>query len=290
MGCARPLGKNKGGYHGQTIDILAVLRDFSSAAIERGWELQVIRVDPKVQLLAARRGRAEAPSGGVGPGSATAGVGQASAALPEHRPRVYISAGIHGDEPAGPLALLNLVKEDLWPANLDLWLCPCLNPGGFLLNRRHNPQGADLNRQYLEPRAEETAAHIRWLRGQPNFHLCLCLHEDWEAAGFYLYELNPDNRPSLSPEMIRAASSVCPVDHAEVIEGWPAHAGIIRPGLDPRTRPQWPEAFYLLNHHTRLSYTLEAPSDFPLGDRVSALVAAVQKALEMASREREKTD
>jgi hypothetical protein len=64
-----------------------------------------------------------------------------------------------------------------------------------------------------------------------------------------------------------------------VIEGRPASGGIIRPNLDPNTRPQWPEAFWLLQNKTRLSYTLEAPSDFPLGLRVNALVAGVQAAL-----------
>ena len=59
----------------------------------------------------------------------------------------------------------------------------------------------------------------------------------------------------------------------------PAHNGIIRPGVDPRSRPDWPEAFFLITHKTRLSYTLEAPSDFPLAARVAALVAAVTAAL-----------
>jgi len=64
-----------------------------------------------------------------------------------------------------------------------------------------------------------------------------------------------------------------------VIDGRPASGGIIRPSSDPRTRSQWPEAFWLLMHKTRHSYTLEAPSDFPLTTRVDALVAAVHSAL-----------
>lgn len=109
--------------------------------------------------------------------------------------------------------------------------------------------------------------------------LALCLHEDWEANGFYLYELNPDARPTLARLMIEAVAPVCPIDLAEVIEGRPAHGGIIQPSHDPNSRPQWPEAFWLLQHKTRLSYTLEAPSDFTLKTRVDALVAAVRAAL-----------
>ncbi|NDE98924.1 MAG: hypothetical protein EB034_11715 [Verrucomicrobia bacterium] len=79
--------------------------------------------------------------------------------------------------------------------------------------------------------------------------------------------------------MVDAVASVCPIDLTEVIEGRPAHGGIIHPSHDPSSRPQWPEAFWLLQHKTRLSYTLEAPSDFPLPMRVDALVAAVRAAL-----------
>ena len=38
----------------------------------------------------------------------------------------------------------------------------------------------------------------------PRLILCICLHEDWEARGFYLYELNPDNLPAVSEDVIDA--------------------------------------------------------------------------------------
>jgi hypothetical protein len=106
------------------------------------------------------------------------------------------------------------------------------------------------------------------------------MHEDWESHGFYLYEQNPDARRSLAEPMIDAVSKVCPIDPNEMIEGRPAKGGIIRPNLDPRLRPQWPEAFYMIMHKTRRSYTLEAPSDYPLSTRVDALVAAVRTAVQ----------
>ena len=127
-----------------------------------------------------------------------------------------------------------------------------------------------------------TVAHVRWLERQPNFDACFCLHEDWESHGFYLYELDPENRrPGLAERMIQRVETVCPIDRSEKIEGRPARGGIIRPGADARTRPLWPEAFWLLTHRTRVSYTLEAPSDYPLPARVAALVTAVRAALEL---------
>lgn len=258
------LGKNIKGYCGETIDIAAVQRDGLAAAQAHGWAVEEIHPAPKL-VLGLNRPASRAALAGRSP------------------QRVYISTGIHGDEPAGPLAARQLLREDAWPASMDLWMCPCINPTGFALNRRENREGLDLNRQYLEPEAAETIAHIAWLKRQPTFDLCLCLHEDWESHGFYLYELNPDYQTSLAEAMIARIGEVCPVDQSEVIEDRPAHNGVIRPSIDPRTRPQWPEAFFLLRHKTRLSYTLEAPSDFPLPVRVAALVAGVNTALEVLS-------
>ena len=251
------LGKNISGYDGERIDIATVLRDIGDIAPSRGWRFESISSEPSLELHAWRR-TSDRPAR-----------------------RIYISTGIHGDEPAGPLAVRQLIQENSWPQNADLWLCPCLNPTGFPINRRENANGLDLNRQYLHLEADETRAHVAWLQSQPDFDVSLCLHEDWESSGFYLYELNPDNRPSHADEMIRRVSAVCPIDASSEIEGRPAHGGIIRPSADPRSRPDWPEAFWLLTHKTRHSYTLEAPSDFPLATRVNALVQAVKAVLEV---------
>src|SRR5581483_7877821 len=173
-------------------------------------------------------------------------------------------------EPAGPLAVRQLMLADQWPAHTAIWLCPCLNLTGFPLNRRENELGVDLNRDYRHLAAPETRVHTRWLAAQPAFDLTICLHEDWESQGFYLYEVNPDGKPSLAHQIIDAVEKVCPIDRSSTIENWPASGGVIRPAVKPEERPQWAEALYLITNKTRLSYTMEAPSDFPLDVRVNA--------------------
>jgi len=249
------LGKNNGGYFGETIDIRQVLRDDLEAARQFGWQIEELPVSDNLDLLAFRR-VVQAP-----------------------RKKLYISTGIHGDEPAGPLAVRQLLRENDWPVDAGIWICPCLNPTGFPRNRRENADGVDLNRDYRHLRSAEIRAHVAWLNQQPNFDLTLCLHEDWESRGFYVYEVNPDHEPSLGEKMMQAVSKICPIDLSTVIEDRPAQGGIIRPDIDPAKRPQWPEAFYLVTNKTRHSYTLEAPSDFPLATRVAALTTAVRVVL-----------
>ncbi len=256
------LAKNIGGYRGEAIDIPKVLREIEQAVAGKNWARDIVPLASstaaqRLDFIAYRR-----PAESV-------------------RNRVYLSAGMHGDEPAGPLAVLQLLQEDRWPADAAIWLCPCLNPTGFPLNRRENFRGIDLNRDYRHLQSEEARAHVDWLEHQPRFDIALCLHEDWESHGFYVYELNPDQRASLAAGIVEAVAKVCPIERAPLIDKWPAENGVIRPPVNPAERPQWPEALHLITHKTRLSYTLEAPSDFPLPTRVAALVTAVRAVLDM---------
>ena len=246
-------------YHGETIDIRSVLREIGTAAQSHGWGSELFHEAGGFQFAALRR---EPEAGGRKPEA-----------------RIYISAGIHGDEPAGPLAALKMIQENRWPENAEVFLLPCLNPAGFTLNRRENAGGIDLNRDYRNPQSAEVRAHIAWLEQQTQFDFYLCLHEDWESRGFYLYEQNPDGRLSLAERIITAVREICPIDESEIIEGRVAQGGIIRPAIQPHERPDWPEAFYLIVNKSRQGYTLEAPSDFPLQMRVNALVAGVNAAV-----------
>jgi len=254
------LGKNHGAYHGETIDIRAVLREIETTANKHGWHSETFHEAAGFKWLALHR--------------------QPATFNQQPATRIYISAGIHGDEPAAPLAALRLLQENQWPDNAEVFLLPCLNPIGYTLNKRENNHGGlDLNCDYRNSKAAETHSHIAWLQKQPKFDLYLCLHEDWESHGFYLYEQNPDGKTSLAEKMIQAVQAVCPIDLNEMIEGRPAQGGIIRPIVVPQERPDWPEAFYLITHKARQGYTLEAPSDFDLPIRVNALVAATTTAV-----------
>ena len=199
---------------------------------------------------------------------------------PGPRPRFYFSAGIHGDEPAPPLALLEMIESGAFDTRANWLICPLLNPSGFMKGTRENPDGVDLNRDYKDLRSAEIRAHIAWLQRQPNFDVTICLHEDWESTGFYLYELNPDARPSLAERMVEAASHICPIDTAPIIDGRESAApGIIRPISDPLLRENWPEAIYLRAHHAGLAYTLESPSALSILQRVACLRAAIEAIL-----------
>jgi murein peptide amidase A len=255
------LGRNHGRYNGESIKVREVLEEIQSLANDAGWEEEIVHQGWTGPLRAYRR-RVRKGSGNV-----------------------YLSAGIHGDEPAGTVALLTLFREKLWPDDMNLWVCPCLNDWGLENNQRENERGVDLNRNYRQPTEPVVKAHIDWLKKQPRFDVTILLHEDWEASGFYLYELNPENRPSAAEAIVNRIGAVCPVEKAGLIDqSWKCAGGIIRPEIPPKERPEWAEALWLIVHKSGHSYTLETPSDYPLELRVRTQVEAVKVIFEFQRR------
>jgi murein peptide amidase A len=103
-------------------------------------------------------------------------------------PAVAIAAGVHGDEPAGPWALLELVESAMLDTRLRYRILPCTNPSGFDAQTRENAQGVDVNRSFGgNGRTPEARAALAFLRPQ-SFALSIDLHEDCDADGFYCYE------------------------------------------------------------------------------------------------------
>ena len=84
------LGRNIDRYLGETIDLAQVIGDCLAAARSYGWSAEDIPAGLKPNLIALTR-KCQGPRA--------------------DSKRIYISAGIHGDEPAGPLAVRQLLQE-----------------------------------------------------------------------------------------------------------------------------------------------------------------------------------
>lgn len=201
-------------------------------------------------------------------------------------PRVYLSSGIHGDEPAGPLALLELLQAEFFAPGVHWLLCPALNPDGLAAGTRDNGAGRDLNRDYWKRRTPEVQAHASWLDARPVPDLFLSLHEDWESSGFYLYEINlGHDEPQRAPAIIEAVRPWCAPEPGPDIDGHVARAaGWIYHEAEADVPQGWPEAIYLAKRGCPLSFTFESPSHAPLAQRIAALTAAVGAAIRWQDR------
>lgn len=195
--------------------------------------------------------------------------------------RIYLSAGIHGDEPAGPLALERLLGAGFFDNRFSWQICPLLNPAGWDAGTRENPAGVDLNRDYRHARSIETRAHRAWLESQPPNDLYLSLHEDWEATGFYTYEINTSDFPGVAREVLDAVSAVIPLEPMSRIDNHEVTApGLIHHEPEADEPENWPEAIFHLQRYPHLSYTFETPSTVDIAARIEAHCLAVKSAVE----------
>ncbi len=214
------------------------------------------------------------------------------------RPLVSLSAGMHGDEPAGPWALHALVRDRLLDPAFSYRFWPCLNPTGMSAGTRINTDGRDINRSFsAEGRTPEARAVIASNRDLA-FALSIDLHEDYEASGFYLYE-------PLGPGSVAQFAQGIP---AAVLEaGFPIQTNwegleVGPPGSQAAQRlvagavvvdARAEEAFFpdglpmglgLLRRGTRAALTFETPRDRAWDDRIAMHRVAVTAALERLSR------
>tara|TARA_R110002096_G_scaffold4501_6_gene21070 strand:+ start:7648 stop:8421 length:774 start_codon:yes stop_codon:yes gene_type:complete len=190
---------------------------------------------------------------------------------------VYLSAGIHGDEAAATLGLIQWAETSVeWIATQSILIFPCLNPWGLINNRRHNADDEDLNRcfgQTNHPLIKDWAAVI----GKNRFQTAACLHEDYDARGCYLYELSPPGS-SLGERCLEATEAIIPREPDAHIEGRPANNALIYHDGDleeltaelEKEEGGLPEAIQLAINHAERSLTFETPSEYSLYLRVQA--------------------
>jgi protein MpaA len=195
---------------------------------------------------------------------------------------LYLSAGIHGDEPAGAEGLIRWAEKDLAAfvrgrAPFPLMILPCLNPWGLVNNHRSDAQSRDLNRLFNRSDFAPIRELKLLLEGR-RFDLGLSLHEDYDGRGIYLYEINP-RPPDLGPDLLAAASAAVPIDQRRRIDGRPFRHGMALRRANLARFPLHPEAIYLHLHHGSHMMTFETPSEFSLARRVQAHVLLIEECI-----------
>ncbi len=188
---------------------------------------------------------------------------------------LFISAAIHGDEPAAAEGLLRWAEANADSLRtMPLLIFPCLNPWGLVHNQRTDAQGLDLNRAFDRDDLSPVAELKRWIAGR-RFAASLCLHEDYDALGVYVYEISRRPELDLGRAMLETAGAVLPIDTRKTIEGRRFDRGLMLRRSRLQNIPLHPEAIYLYLHHTDQALTFEAPSESSLALRVETMARAV---------------
>jgi hypothetical protein len=148
-----------------------------------------------------------------------------------------LTAGFHGEEPAGPLTMLEHLPEILAHARargVALTLYPCINPSGFEDGTRYYRSGEKPNNDFLRYEVAggtwkgELSPHepfLRWTLAQggpketqalradvaalPDFCAALDVHQDRWVQSPHVYAYVQPDRAAYLP-LIRASGQVLP--------------------------------------------------------------------------------
>ena len=220
-------------------------------------------------------------------------------------PRIILSAGIHGEEPAGVYALLEFINRGIaqFLPHFSFLIMPCLNPYGFTHGVRFTRSAADLNRSFANGAGLPEVTAVKELLGRfPGpYRLAIDLHEtdtymprspafsvEDIPSGFYMYETSPGGQPVLGPVVLDGLRTAgYPITKRRSVYGAECRNGlIVSPPPEDPAYPTLPEFnstldWYLLkNSHTQHVIATETPTAWPLKRRIAAQKKALMCALD----------
>jgi murein peptide amidase A len=145
--------------------------------------------------------------------------------------RIGLFAAIHGDEPAGAVALARLLPELVRAPHLAenflLHVYPICNPTGFEDNTRHSRRGRDLNREFWKNSAETEVQILESELRAGHFSGIIQLHADDTSEGTYGFVRGHTLTENLLRPALRDAGRILPLNRNATIDGFAAREGII---------------------------------------------------------------
>ncbi len=211
---------------------------------------------------------------------------------------VFLSAGIHGNEPAGVYALLEFLEKeaDKYLADYNFIALPCLNPSGFEAGTRNNIAGINLNKNFKEPkRSQELVILDDFLKRQSTkFFFAMDLHEDnvdepedgfdlnANPREFDLYGTCPDGNDFSGRKIIRTLEQngipVCKREH--IYKDRNDNGFVSLPNFaDCGSFKEGTLQEYIQNYTNR-AFITETPTSWDMEKRINTQIAALKIILE----------
>ncbi len=195
---------------------------------------------------------------------------------PSIKRTLLITAGIHGDEPAGPIALTQFVERGSFPFNLRLIILPLLNPSGFAKKSRYNKQRRDLNRTFNREVTEPKEIELfkKAIEGE-KIDLMLSMHEDDTHDGTYLYTSDQDKIASYK-RLLKDTNNYLPTEDGKSVYGDKSDDGVIYIDSKNHKAKHTHSLEYYMQDRGIQYVTFETPGKATLHKRILAQICALQ--------------
>jgi hypothetical protein len=212
--------------------------------------------------------------------------------------KLLIGAGWHGEEPAGPWAILEWLKrcDQTKLEKLDLSFIPLVNPTGFKKNTRAGVSGMRPNRGYCHQREMKEVPspedqilidHVDLLRPLAQNGL-ITLHEDNVEKSFYIYTYEHGTEPGAFtvglkkemknhfPKWLHGTTATTSADRTE---GLVIQEGVVFRLCDGAFED------WMFHMGVPKVATIETPGRYRLKRRVEAGVAIIDKFIKLCGEE-----
>ena len=192
---------------------------------------------------------------------------------------VCFSAGIHGEEPAGPFAVLSFLKKFNLKKfrKIKIIIFPVANPYGFDKGIRRNFLNKDLNGHFCHKKLTgENKILYNSIKREKIFFFH-ALHEDEGLKRFYLYNFE-NKEEKIYRDAIKLAKKYFPIKLNRSIYGDPARNGLIVNRKDGSFEDR------LFRNGAVYSMCTETPEARPFNQRVRCNVDIMNLVLKFSLR------
>lgn len=219
--------------------------------------------------------------------------------LGDNRKDVLLSAGVHGDEPAGVFATLEFLEKHAaeYKDRFRFFVFPCVNPSGFEADQLESSGGQNINRSFKKetPSAEARLVMEQLAKWNRIFAFAMDMHEIppyWADEGFtekdnphaaYLYETHVDKTKRIGRAMIDALPKGTEVSQWPKIYGDVADRGLVS-YPEGNLNKVYAEATtldgYVQGRFSPHTFTNETPTDWALEKRIRTQLSWLRTALD----------
>ncbi|MBU4501952.1 MAG: M14 family metallocarboxypeptidase [Nanoarchaeota archaeon] len=211
---------------------------------------------------------------------------------------IFLSAGVHGDEPGGLYSLLEFLEREVekYLPDFNFTAFPCLNPSGFEQDKRENFDKVDINRNMESiTSVQENNLLIQFLTDNPQRYLfSIDMHEDptdkpvggcdisENPKKFYLYESSPNKESRRGHKLLRKLEKLnIPICKRKEIYREKNEDGLIwTPKVHNPDYAAEKSVQTYMQKYTTHSFTPETPTCWTLEDCIAAHLKMLSIALE----------
>ena len=180
--------------------------------------------------------------------------------------KVFICGGVHGDEPAGPEAVLaTIIEVANDPAkyeHVNIDFVPLVNPSGWVNGTRLNAAGEDINRDFNLLISQEAIIINDYLLSRGRYKLMIDHHEDPKYPGFYMMTYGSNHLSLISDVTQKVKKSGYPLRSFKRNEGYFDVSKKKMPKLRNKTIMS-----YARSHYSKMAYQIESPTSPNMRDR-----------------------